>query len=126
MTLSRRGLLAVGGAMGALATTAAAPGTAVAAGREHGAGRGGVRTGFERLAADGYRLLAGQKVGIVTNPTGITTDVEHIVDVMHPDDRVDLTAVFGPEHGFRGRRRRAVRRDGTTTRRPGCRSTTRI
>ncbi|MGW1319111.1 exo-beta-N-acetylmuramidase NamZ family protein [Streptomyces sp. NPDC002426] len=102
MTLSRRGLLAVGGAMGALATTAAAPGTAVAAGREHGAGRGGVRTGFERLAADGYRLLAGQKVGIVTNPTGITTDVEHIVDVMHPDDRVDLTAVFGPEHGFRG------------------------
>ncbi|WP_329035854.1 DUF1343 domain-containing protein [Streptomyces sp. NBC_00178] len=102
MTLSRRGVLAVGGAIGALAATAAGPGTAAAAGRGHGAGHGGVRTGFDRLASDGYRVLAGEKVGIVTNPTGITSDVRHIVDVMHPDDRVNLTAVFGPEHGFRG------------------------
>lgn len=61
-----------------------------------------LRTGFEQLAADGYRSLRGQKVGIVTNPTGITKDARHIVDVMHADDRVDLRAVFGPEHGFRG------------------------
>lgn len=124
MTLSRRGLLAAGGAMGALATTAAGPGTAVAAG--HGAGRNRVRTGFDRLAADGYRLLAGEKVGIVTNPTGITGDVRHIVDVMHPDDRVNLTASSAPNTASGAPRRRAVRRAGTTTRRPGCRSTTRI
>ncbi|MFF6878840.1 MULTISPECIES: exo-beta-N-acetylmuramidase NamZ domain-containing protein [unclassified Streptomyces] len=61
-----------------------------------------VRTGFERLAQDGYSLLDGEKVGIVTNPTGITRDARHIVDVMHADTRVDLRAVFGPEHGFRG------------------------
>ncbi|MFF9651584.1 exo-beta-N-acetylmuramidase NamZ domain-containing protein [Streptomyces sp. NPDC014622] len=108
MSLSRRGLLAAGGAVGALAATAAGSGGAVAAapaaGRGHGGGngRGRVRTGFDRLAADGYALLKGQKVGVVTNPTGITSDVRHIVDVMHPDGRVDLTAVFGPEHGFRG------------------------
>ncbi|HZX37304.1 MAG TPA: DUF1343 domain-containing protein [Streptomyces sp.] len=65
-------------------------------------GRGWVRTGFDRLAADGYRLLSGERVGVVTNPTGITRDARHIVDVMHPDDRVNLVAVFGPEHGFRG------------------------
>ncbi|GGW58036.1 DUF1343 domain-containing protein [Streptomyces caelestis] len=61
-----------------------------------------LRTGFERLAHDGYTLLDGQKAGIVTNPTGITRDVRHVVDVMHADTRVDLRAVFGPEHGFRG------------------------
>lgn len=61
-----------------------------------------MRTGFERLAADGYAVLEGQKVGIVTNPTGVTRDVRHIVDVMHADERVNLRAVFGPEHGFRG------------------------
>ncbi|MQY38857.1 hypothetical protein SRB17_68710 [Streptomyces sp. RB17] len=61
-----------------------------------------LRTGFERLAADGYALLKGRRVGIVTNPTGVTRDVQHIVDVMHADPRVNLTAVFGPEHGFRG------------------------
>jgi uncharacterized protein YbbC (DUF1343 family) len=92
MSLSRRGLLAAGGAVGALAATPAAAHP----------GRGRVRTGFDRLAADGYAPLSGQRVGVVTNPTGITRDVRHIVDVMHADNRVNLVAVFGPEHGFRG------------------------
>ncbi|MFJ2935627.1 exo-beta-N-acetylmuramidase NamZ domain-containing protein [Streptomyces sp. NPDC087219] len=104
MGLSRRSLLAAGGALGAVAaaapTAAAGAPTAPAAGRPHGHAR--VRTGFERLADDGYALLAGERVGIVTNPTGITWDARHIVDVMHTDERVDLVAVFGPEHGFRG------------------------
>ncbi|NUK22350.1 exo-beta-N-acetylmuramidase NamZ family protein [Streptomyces lunaelactis] len=94
MSLSRRGLLAAGGAVGALA--AGASPTAAHS------GRGRVRTGFDRLAADGYAQLSGQRVGLVTNPTGITRDVRHIVDVMHADERVNLVAVFGPEHGFRG------------------------
>ncbi|MFJ4716996.1 exo-beta-N-acetylmuramidase NamZ domain-containing protein [Streptomyces sp. NPDC088785] len=97
MNMSRRVLLAASaGAAGAVGVG----GTARAAGR--GGGGRPLRTGFERLAADGYRLLAGQKVGVVTNPTGVTRDVRHIVDVMHGDERVDLKAVFGPEHGFRG------------------------
>ncbi|MET9446944.1 exo-beta-N-acetylmuramidase NamZ family protein [Streptomyces cinerochromogenes] len=87
MQLSRRNLLA----STALAAAPAAP-------RHHGH----LRTGFERLAADGYALLDGQKVGVVTNPTGVTRATEHLVDVMHRDSRVRLTAVFGPEHGFRG------------------------
>ncbi|KMS68630.1 hypothetical protein ACM01_38290 [Streptomyces viridochromogenes] len=91
MRLSRRALLA--------ATTAAASLPSAAAASER---RRPPQTGFERLAADGYALLDGRRVGIVTNPTGITRNVRHIVDVMHADDRVNLTAVFGPEHGFRG------------------------
>ncbi|MGW1286551.1 exo-beta-N-acetylmuramidase NamZ family protein [Streptomyces sp. NPDC002586] len=87
MHLSRRSLLAS-------ATIAAVP-----AGPEP---RERLHTGFERLAAEGYAILGGQRVGIVTNPTGVTRDVQHIVDVMHKDTRVKLTAVFGPEHGFRG------------------------
>ncbi len=97
MSLSRRGLLAAGGGT---AGVFAAGGPARAAARPDGGPR--VRTGFDRLAADGYRLLRGRKVGIVTNPTGVTADVRHVVDVMHADAAVDLTAVFGPEHGFRG------------------------
>ncbi|WP_329261692.1 DUF1343 domain-containing protein [Streptomyces pseudovenezuelae] len=91
MRLSRRTLLA---AATATASLTSAPPTQAAHARR--------RTGFENLAASGYEQLRGQRIGIVTNPTGVTRDVHHIVDVMHADKRVDLRAVFGPEHGFRG------------------------
>ncbi|MGW3358852.1 exo-beta-N-acetylmuramidase NamZ family protein [Streptomyces bungoensis] len=87
MSVSRRNLLA---SAGLAATPLPLP---------HGAH---LHTGFERLAADGYAALGGGRVGVVTNPTGVTRDARHIVDVMHEDPRVRLTAVFGPEHGFRG------------------------
>jgi uncharacterized protein YbbC (DUF1343 family) len=91
MRLSRRTLLA---AATATASLTSAPPTQAA--HHHR------RTGFENLAASGYVQLSGQRIGIVTNPTGVTRDVQHIVDVMHADERVNLGAVFGPEHGFRG------------------------
>ncbi|AYV26944.1 hypothetical protein EES41_09450 [Streptomyces sp. ADI95-16] len=118
MTLSRRGLLGLAGtsgALGAIGATSAGPaaaGTGAAAPviatpvttapEATAPDVGRVRTGFERLAADGYGVLAGQRIGVVTNPTGITADARHLVDVLHADERVDLVAVFGPEHGFRG------------------------
>ncbi|WP_329016475.1 exo-beta-N-acetylmuramidase NamZ family protein [Streptomyces sp. NBC_00690] len=95
MALTRRGLLAAGGAAGALAAGTHAT-------TAHASVRRRLHTGFDRLAADGYALLSGQRVGVVTNPTGVTSAVRHIVDVMHGDERIDLVAVFGPEHGFRG------------------------
>ncbi|MCX5379240.1 DUF1343 domain-containing protein [Streptomyces sp. NBC_00091] len=99
MTVSRRGVLGLAGAAGAAGALGVAGGVGPA-GAAGAAER--VRTGFERLAADGYAELAGQRVGVVTNPTGITADARHLVDVLHADERVDLVAVFGPEHGFRG------------------------
>ncbi|MET9887222.1 DUF1343 domain-containing protein [Streptomyces sp. NPDC006430] len=102
MTLSRRGLLGLAGTTGALGAIGAA---APPPGREPTPPAGStdrVCTGFEQLAADGYEVLAGQRIGVVTNPTGITADARHLVDVLHADPRVDLVAVFGPEHGFRG------------------------
>ncbi|MCY0923969.1 DUF1343 domain-containing protein [Streptomyces sp. H27-G5] len=98
MTLSRRGVLGLAGAVGAMGSLGAvAPDSPTAVGAS-----ARVRTGCEQLAADGYAALAGQRIGVVTNPTGITADARHLVDVLHADERVDLVAVFGPEHGFRG------------------------
>ncbi|KOV95889.1 hypothetical protein ADK65_29170 [Streptomyces sp. NRRL B-1140] len=94
MRPSRRAVLTTATAAAVSATSTAS--ASAAQRRRH------LRTGFERLDHDGYTLLEGQKVGIVTNPTGVTRDARHIVDVMHADARVDLRAVFGPEHGFRG------------------------
>ncbi|MEJ7649137.1 MAG: DUF1343 domain-containing protein [Nakamurella sp.] len=67
----------------------------------HG-GRRGVVTGADVLAADRFRALKGRKVGIVTNPTGVTASLVSIVDAMYASGNVDVVGVFGPEHGFRG------------------------
>src|SRR5882757_4364257 len=61
-----------------------------------------LRTGFAALAADRYRAVAGKKVGILANPTSVTAELQHEVDVMHTSPDINLVAVFGPEHGFRG------------------------
>ncbi|KPC67451.1 hypothetical protein ADL35_45595, partial [Streptomyces sp. NRRL WC-3753] len=53
-----------------------AAGTGAAEASAQGA-RPRVRAGFDRLAADGYALLSGRRIGIVTNPTGVTPDVRH-------------------------------------------------
>jgi uncharacterized protein YbbC (DUF1343 family) len=89
--IGRRGFLA--GAAGAAGVAAAGPVPL----RERR-----VRTGVERLIAGRYAMLRGQRVGVITNPTGILPDLRHEVDVMHGDPAIDLVAVFGPEHGFRG------------------------
>ncbi|MGX1546667.1 exo-beta-N-acetylmuramidase NamZ family protein [Streptomyces adustus] len=97
MRLSRRTVLA-----SATAATVSLTPAGVAESPREQLPRERLRTGFERLAADGYAPLKGQRVGVVTNPTGVSRDTRHIVDVMHADERVNLRAVFGPEHGFRG------------------------
>ena len=61
-----------------------------------------VTTGAERLRRSGWEALRGQRVGVVTNPTGILDDLTHLVDRMAGSGAVNVVAVFGPEHGFRG------------------------
>jgi uncharacterized protein YbbC (DUF1343 family) len=93
---TRRGVL-----RGIAVTGAAAPFASLAAPASAAYGPG-VQTGFDVLRAGGYRELRGQKIGMVANPTAVTRDLTHEVDVMHASGGVDLVAVFGPEHGFRG------------------------
>lgn len=80
----------------------ATPDAATGAGPVAAAGAGHVRTGFEVLADSGYALVAGQRVGLISNPTGVVRDLRHEVDVMAASGDVNLVAAFGPEHGFRG------------------------
>jgi uncharacterized protein YbbC (DUF1343 family) len=104
-SLNRRQLLAAAG-VGAVAVPIAAAGNAHAAGRAAASPAAyparPVTTGAQRAAASGWSQLAGEKVGVITNPTGILTNLRSIVDEMHAAGTVDIAGVFGPEHGFRG------------------------
>ncbi|AIF66576.1 hypothetical protein GZ22_07965 [Terribacillus saccharophilus] len=61
-----------------------------------------VTPGVEVLLDDQKELLKGKKVGLITNPTGIDSKMNSIVDLLHDDSGIELTALFGPEHGVRG------------------------
>ncbi|WP_307439886.1 DUF1343 domain-containing protein [Bacillus sp. V2I10] len=61
-----------------------------------------VTPGVEVLLDDQKELLKGKKVGLITNPTGIDSELNSIVDLLHNDPDIELTALFGPEHGVRG------------------------
>ncbi|MGE7760467.1 exo-beta-N-acetylmuramidase NamZ family protein [Peribacillus sp. NPDC097895] len=61
-----------------------------------------VRTGIEVLLKEEKNVLRGKKVGLITNPTGIDSKLTSIVDLLHDDPDIQLTALFGPEHGVRG------------------------
>ncbi|OLF07855.1 hypothetical protein BLA60_25760 [Actinophytocola xinjiangensis] len=99
MSMDRRRFLAAS-ALAAPAVTLASAGTASAGADSRGGGRR-VVTASDQLAADGWRAFRSRKVGVLTNPTGVLADQTHVVDSMVAAG-VPPTAVFGPEHGFRG------------------------
>ena len=61
-----------------------------------------VRPGIEVLQADGFKQLAGKRVGLITNPTGIDNNMRSTIDILAEAQNVRLTALFAPEHGVRG------------------------
>ncbi|SEP88857.1 beta-N-acetylhexosaminidase [Virgibacillus subterraneus] len=58
--------------------------------------------GVDVLLDEQKDLIEGKQVGLITNPTGVDKDLNSIVDVLHNDPDVDLTKLYGPEHGVRG------------------------
>jgi uncharacterized protein YbbC (DUF1343 family) len=61
-----------------------------------------VRSGLDVLAAARFAPLRGRRVGLVCNPTAVTSRLEHAADLLHAASGLELAALFGPEHGVRG------------------------
>ena len=61
-----------------------------------------VKLGNEVLLEENIALIKGKRVGLVTNQTGLTGDLSSLVDVLLSHSEVNLVALFGPEHGYRG------------------------
>ena len=61
-----------------------------------------VLSGIDALRADGFAILKGKRVGLVTNHTGRARDGATTIDLIHGAKEVSLVALFSPEHGIRG------------------------
>lgn len=59
--------------------------------------------GAERLLSPEFMpLIQHKRVGLVSNHTGMLPDNQHLGDVLHEHPEVQLSVLFGPEHGIRG------------------------
>ncbi len=58
-----------------------------------------VISGLERFLADPGQL-AGKRIGLIANPTSVTRALAHSAPLLEASRRVDLAALFGPEHGL--------------------------
>ena len=57
--------------------------------------------GINRLLGPERALVAGRRVGLVCNPASIDAAFRHSADLLFEDEEIRLTAIFGPQHGFR-------------------------
>lgn len=62
----------------------------------------GAATAVDLLPRDVPAVLAGKRVGLITNQTGITREQQSTIDVLAGIHDVKLVALFSPEHGIRG------------------------
>jgi uncharacterized protein YbbC (DUF1343 family)/CubicO group peptidase (beta-lactamase class C family) len=75
-----------------------------------------VLAGIDVLEGEGFALLRGKRVGLLTNQTGRSRQGVSTIDLLMKAKEVTLVALFSPEHGIRGQvdERVSSSRDETT------------
>ena len=58
-------------------------------------------TGLDSLVDEKFLRLKGKRVGVLCHPASVDRHYVHMLDRMR-EEKVDVKAVFGPEHGFLG------------------------
>jgi len=61
-----------------------------------------VKPGIDVLLEKNINLVKGKNVGLITNPTGVNSELISTIDLLHQHPDINLVAIFGPEHGARG------------------------
>lgn len=54
-----------------------------------------VKTGIEVLVENGFDILAGKRIGLVTNPSGVDSRLNSTVDILFNAPDVELVALSG-------------------------------
>jgi uncharacterized protein YbbC (DUF1343 family) len=64
--------------------------------------RATTQTGLDRLISGEYRHYQDGRVALLINPTSVTSQLEFALDAILRLTPLNLSALFGPEHGIRG------------------------
>ncbi len=61
-----------------------------------------VKLGLEKILDEQIGLLKGRRVGLVCNPASVNHQYQHAADLFYEHPDINLTTLFGPQHGIRG------------------------
>ena len=61
-----------------------------------------IATGIDRLREEAFARLSGQRVALLTNQSGRSSNGSTTIDLLDRAPNVDLRRLFSPEHGVRG------------------------
>jgi len=64
--------------------------------------RKAVKIGLERILDSESYTLRNLRIGLICNPASVNSDFRHAADLFFEDKNINLTALFGPQHGIRG------------------------
>jgi uncharacterized protein YbbC (DUF1343 family) len=58
--------------------------------------------GLEKLLSEQRATLRGARIGLICNQSSVNHELRHAADLLHEQSDVNVTALFGPQHGIRG------------------------
>jgi uncharacterized protein YbbC (DUF1343 family) len=61
-----------------------------------------IKLGLERLLDDRIAVLKDARIGLVCNQASVDHSLRHAADVLFDHPAINLTTLFGPQHGIRG------------------------
>jgi uncharacterized protein YbbC (DUF1343 family) len=61
-----------------------------------------ISLGIERLREERSELIKGARAGLVCNQASVDHELNHSADILRGLDGINLTTLFGPQHGIRG------------------------
>lgn len=61
-----------------------------------------VKSGLDNLIESNFKILHGQRVGILANQASVDSNFRHILDLLANNNNFTLVKIFAPEHGFTG------------------------
>ncbi|MCJ7841538.1 DUF1343 domain-containing protein [Lederbergia sp. NSJ-179] len=61
-----------------------------------------MRIGLDLFLEKHYQAFKGKRIGLLTNLTGVNKKLVPAIDLFFEHEDIDLTALYGPEHGIRG------------------------
>lgn len=67
-----------------------------------------VRLGVEALAKSATGPVFDGRIGLITNPSGVTSKLTPTIDLLHTDDRHRLEVLYAPQHGLRGNKQEDI------------------